>query len=204
MNRSHLTAVAGAGSGVLLGLLLAFQAGAQGQSGGARPSGATGGAVNPGGLGNGWPRAPEVQAPSRLPQNKAFGEKGIDASANKAANASSAAAKSAAAADCAEAKAAIAAAGTGGTTGKGQGGAAGAEGRAKAAEAVCSGASAEVSADAGQSTEAPGHTRVTGTGQATLRANEHAEAGLEKAQSNQESDDTSDVRKEPEHGPPQQ
>ena len=202
MNRVNVTAVASAGSGVLLGFLLAFQAGAQGQSGGARPSGATGGAGNPGALG--WPRAPEVQAPSRLPQDKAFGEKGSAASTDKAANASSAAAanahgKSAAEAECAKAKAAIAAAGTGGTTGEGQGGAAGAEGRAKAAEVVCSG----VPADAGQSTKAPGHTEVTGTGQATLRANEHAEDGLEKAQGNEESDDASDVRKTPEQGPPQ-
>jgi hypothetical protein len=141
MNRSHLTAVAGVCSGVSLGLLLAIQAGAQGQSGGAKPSGTTGGAVNAGGLGQGWPRAVEVQAPSRLPQDKAFGEKGNDASDKKAANASSAA--SAGGARCAEANAAIAAAGTGGATGKGQGGAAGAEGRAKAAEAVCSGADAE-------------------------------------------------------------
>jgi hypothetical protein len=141
MSRLHLTAVAGAGSGALRGFLLAFQAGAQGQSGGARPSGATGGAVNAGGLGNGWPRAPEVQAPSRLPQDKAFGEKGNDASAKKAANASSAA--SAAEAGCVEAKAAIAAAGTSGTTGKGQGGAAGAEGRAKADAASDSRTNAE-------------------------------------------------------------
>jgi hypothetical protein len=185
MNRVNVTAVASAGSGVLLGLLLAFQAGAQGQSGGARPSGATGGAANAGG--QGWPRAPEVQAPSRLPQDKAFGEKGSAASTDKAANASSAAAakaKSAAEAECAKAKAAIAAAGTGGATGEGQGGAAGAEGRAKAAEAVCSG----VPADAGKSTKAP---------------NEHAEAGLERAQGNEESDDASDVRKTPEQGPPQ-
>jgi len=200
MNRMNVTAFASAGSGVLLGLLLAFQAGAQGQSGGARPSGATGGAANAGG--QGWPRAPEVQAPSRLPQDKAFGEKGSAASTDKAANASSAAAakaKSAAEAECAKAKAAIAAAGTGGATGEGQGGAAGAEGRAKAAEAICSG----VPADAGQSAQAPGHTGVTGTGQATLRANEHAEDGLEKAQGNEESDDASDVRKTPEQGPPQ-
>jgi hypothetical protein len=187
MNRVNVTAVASAGSGVLLGLLLAFQAGAQGQSGGARPSGATGGAANAGG--QGWPRAPEVQAPSRLPQDKAFGEKGSAASTDKAANASSAAAanaraKAAAEAECAKARAAIAAAGTGGTTGEGQGGAAGAEGRAKAAEAVCSG----VPADAGQPTKAP---------------NEHAEAGLEKAQGNEKSDDASDVRKTPEQGPPQ-
>jgi hypothetical protein len=181
MNRMNVTAVASAGSGVLLGLLLAFQAGAQGQSGGARPSGATGGAGNAG--------APQVQAPSRLPQDKAFGEKGSAASTDKAANASSAAAanaraKAAAEAECAKARAAIAAAGTGGTTGEGQGGAAGAEGRAKAAEAVCSG----VPADAGQPTKAP---------------NEHAEAGLEKAQGNEKSDDASDVRKTPEQGPPQ-
>jgi hypothetical protein len=65
-------------------------------------------------------------APSRLPQDKAFGEKGHDASAKKAANASSKA--SAAAAGCVEAQAAIAAAGSDGTSGKGQGGAAGAEG----------------------------------------------------------------------------
>jgi hypothetical protein len=181
MKRMNVTAVASAGSGVLLGLLLAFQAGAQGQSGGARPSGATGGAGNA--------SAPQVQAPSRLPQDKAFGEKGSAASTDKAANASSTAAanaraKAAAEAECAKAKAAIAAAGTGGTTGEGQGGAAGAEGRAKAAEAVCSG----VPADAGKSTKAP---------------NEHAEAGLEKAQGNEESDDASDVRKTPEQGPPQ-
>jgi hypothetical protein len=181
MKRMNVTAVASAGSGVLLGLLLAFQAGAQGQSGGARPSGATGGAGNA--------RAPQVQVPSRLPQDKAFGEKGSTASTDKAANASSAAAanaraKAAAEAECAKARAAIAAAGTGGTTGEGQGGAAGAEGRAKAAEAVCSG----VPADAGQPTKAP---------------NEHAEAGLEKAQGNEKSDDASDVRKTPEQGPPQ-
>lgn len=180
MNRMNVTAFASAGSGVLLGLLLAFQAGAQGQSGGARPSGATGGAGNA--------RAPQVQAPSRLPQDKAFREKGSTASTDKAANASSAAAanaraKAAAEAECAKARAAIAAAGTGGTTGEGQGGAAGAEGRAKAAEAVCSG----VPADAGQPTRAP---------------NEHAEAGLEKAQGNEKSDDASDVRKTPEQGPP--
>ena len=181
MNRVNLTAVASAGSGVLLGLLLAFQAGAQGQSGGARPSGATGGAGNA--------RAPQVQAPSRLPRDKAFGEKGSTASTDKAANASSATAanaraKAAAEAECAKAKAAIAAAGTGGATGEGQGGAAGAEGRAKAADAVCSG----VPADAGQPTKAP---------------NEHAEAGLERAQGNEKSDDASDVRKTPEQGPPQ-
>jgi hypothetical protein len=196
MNRLNLNAVAGVASGVLLGLLLAFQAGAQAQSGGARPSGATSGAGHAGGLGNaaigvdhGWPRAPEVQPPSRLPEDKAFGEKGKEASANKATNASSA--------DCAEAKAAIAAAGTGGNSGKGRGGASGADGRAKAAEAVCSGANAEVSTDAGQSTEAPGHTGVTGQAQAIQRANEHAEDGLEKAQSNQKSDE------KPEQGPPQ-
>ena len=195
MKRVNLTGVL-AGSGVLLGLLFAFQAGAQGQSGGARPSGASGGAGNAGGLGNtaigvnrGWPRAPEVQPPSRLPQDTAFGEKGKEASANKAANASSA--------DCAEAKAAIAAAGTGGTSGKGQGGAAGGEGRAKAAETVCSGVNAEVSTNAGQSTEAPGHTGVTGQAQAILRADEHAEDGLEKAADSQESDE------KPEQGPPQ-
>jgi hypothetical protein len=200
MNRVNVTAVASAGSGVLLGLLLAVQAGAQGQSAGARPSGATGGAGNSGALG--WPRAQEVQAPSRVPQDKAFGEKGSAASTSKAANASSAAsakAKSTAEAECAEAKGALAAAGTGGATGEGQGGTAGAEGRAKAAAAVCSG----VPADAGQSTDAPGHTDVTGTGQATLRANEHAEDGLEKAESKQESNDASDVRKTPEQGPPQ-
>jgi hypothetical protein len=199
MNRVNVTAVASAGSGVLLGLLLAFQAGAQGQSGGARPSGATGSTGNAGALG--WPRGPEVQTPSRLPQDKTFGKKGSAASTDKAANASSAAAakaKSAAEAECAKAKAAIAAAGTGGTTGEGQGGAAGAEGRAKAAEAVCSG----VPADAGQSNKAPGQTGVTGTGQATLRANDHAEDGLEKAQGNEESDDASDVRKTPEQKPP--
>lgn len=204
MNRSHLSAVAGAGSGILLGLLLAFQAGAQGPPAGAKPPGTPRGGMNAGRLTNGWPRAPEVQPPSRLPHDKTFGEKGSDASANKAANASSEAAESAAAVGCAKAKAAIASAGTGGSTGKGQGGAAGAEGRAKAAEAVCSGASAEESADAIQATEVPGHIGVTGIGQATLRADEHAEAGLEKAQSNQESDDTSDLRKEPGHGPPQQ
>lgn len=190
MNQSHLTAVAGAGSGVLLGLLLAFQAGAQGQSGGARPSGATGGAVNAGGLGNGWPRAPEVQPPSRLPQDKAFGEKGVDASANKVANASSEAAESAAEADCAKAKAAIASAGTGGSTGKGQGGAAGAEGREKAVEAVCSGTDAE-------------HAGVTGPAQAPLRADEHAGDGLEKAQSNEPTDAASASGKKSEPSPPQ-
>jgi hypothetical protein len=184
MNRSQLTALAGVGSGVVLGLLLAFQAGAQGQSGGARPSAAAGGAMNAGGLGNGWPRAPEVQPPSRLPQDKAFGEKGSDASAEKAANASSAA--TAAEARCVEAQAAIAAAGTGGTTGKGQGGAAGAEGRAKAAEAVCSATDAE-------------HAGVTGP----ARADEHAEDGLEKAQSNKPADAASDSGKKPEPSPPQ-
>ena len=196
MKRVHLNAVAGAGSGVLLGLLLAFQAGAQGQSGGARPSGATGGAGNSGGLGNnaigidrGWPRTSDVQPPSRLPQDKAFGERGKEASANKAANATSA--------DCAEAKAAIAAAGTGGTTSKGQGGAAGAEGRAKAAEEVCSDANAEKSTNVGLSTEAPGKTGVTGTAQAILRADEHAEDGFEKAPDGQKSDE------KPEQEPPQ-
>jgi hypothetical protein len=184
MNGSHLTAVAG--TGLLLGLLLAFQAGAQGQSGGARPSGGTGGAMNAGGLGNGRPRAPEVQSPLRLPQDKAFGEKGKDASAKKAANASSATIS--AEAGCIEAQAAIAAAGTGGTSGKGQGGAAGAAGRAKAAEAVCSGTDAE-------------RAGVTGRAQA-LPADEHADDGLEKAPSNKRADAASNSKKQPEPSPP--
>jgi hypothetical protein len=205
MNRVNLTGVVG-GGGVLLGLLLAFQAGAQGQSGGARPSGGAGNAGGPGntaiGIDRGWPRALEVEAPSRLPHDKAFGVTGDEASAKKAENASSTAAANAKAkattkTDCAEAKAAIAAAGTGGTTGKGQGGAAGAEGRAKAAEAICSGANAEVSTNAGQSTEPPGHTGVTGQAQAILRADEQAEDGLEKAPGNQKSDE------KPEQEPPQ-
>jgi hypothetical protein len=165
MNRSNLAIV---GSSLLLGLLVAFQTGAQGQSGGARP------------------RAPQAQAPSRMPQDKAFGEKGDAASSSKATNSSaadSAHSKSAGAADCAAAKAAIAAAGTGGTTGEGQGGTAGADGRAKAAATVCS----EVPAEAGKSSDAP----------------QHAEDGLKKARSDQKSDGAPDARKTPEQKPPQ-
>ena len=181
MNRSNLTM---AGSSLLLGLLLAFQAGAQGQSGGARPSGATGAAGNSGA--SGWPRAPQAQAPSRMPQDKAFGEKGDAASSSKATNSSaadSAHSESAGAADCAAAKAAIAAAGTGGTTGEGQGGTAGADGRAKAAATVCTG----VPAEAGKSSDAP----------------QHAADGPKKAQSDQKSNGAPDVKKTPEQKPPQ-
>lgn len=207
MKRVDLTEVAGIAAGAVLGLLLAFQASAQGQSGGARPGGVTGGAVNAGGFGNtrigverGWPRGPEVQAPSRLPQDKAFGQEGEDASAKKAANASSAAStgaqgNAAAEAGCVKAKSAIALAGTGGATGSGKGGEAGGEGRTTAAAAVCAGTGAEVPGDA---TEAPGHTGLTGLAQATLRADEHAETGLEQAQGNQEKDDASDNRNHPE------
>ena len=190
MNRSNVAELAGTGAALLLGLLWGFQASAQNHSGGAKPSGAQGGAVHAGGLGNsamgvdrGWPRAAE------------------DASTQKAANASAAAGANAkgkptAESDCAKAKAAIAAAGTGGTTDKGHGGAAGAEGRAKAAEEVCKGADAGSSTSKGKSADAPGQTGVTGTAQAIQRADEHAEDGLDKAQTSAE------TREKPEQVPP--
>jgi hypothetical protein len=214
MNGEHLKVVPSSLAGVLVGLLLAFQVGAQGQTGGARPGGATGAAVNTGGMGNtasgidgGWPRGPAVQAPLRLPSDKTLGAKDKDARANKAANASSAASasaqrNSAAEARCVEAKAAIAAAGNGGTAAKGQGRAAGAEGRAKSTAAVCSGIG-KVPADAGRSTEAPGYTGSIGLEQATHRTNEQAAGGLNKAQSKPPTGAASDSRKYPEPSPPQ-
>jgi hypothetical protein len=135
-----------------------------------------------------------LRVPSRLPQEKAFGEKGTDASAAKADNASSGKESSAdQTAECAEAKAAIVAAGTGGATGKGQDGGAGADGRAKATEAACSGADVERSSSFGKSTEAPGHTGLTGESQATIRANDHADDGLANTQNQ-----VSDAKKQPE------
>lgn len=212
MSRIHVAAVAGTVAGACLGMLLAFQAGAQGHSGGARPAGGLGGA-NAGGRGSmrigvdrGWPRGPEIQAPSRLPQDQAFGEKGKDASAKKGDNASAAASADGqgnanAEAGGVKAQAAIAAAGTGDTTGKGQGGEAGAEGRAMAAAAVSAGTGADASgeeenggaSERGRSTAAPGQTGQTGLAQAVLRADEHAAAGLEKAQGNQQDRGESDL-----------
>jgi hypothetical protein len=191
MNRSNVTELAGAGVALLLGLMWTLQASAQNHSGGAKPSGAPGGAMHAGGLGN-----------SEMGVDRGSPRPAADASTQRAANASTAAganakAKLTAESDCAKAKAAIAAAGTGGTTDKGRGGAAGADGRAKAAEAVCQGADADTSASKGKSTEAPGQTGVTGTAQAIQRADEHAKDGLDKAQSNPQPD------QKPEHVPPQ-
>ncbi len=205
MTRIHGVAVAGAIAGACLGMLLAFPAGAQGHGGGGRPAGGLGGAASAGGFGNmhmgvdrGWPRGPEVQAPSRLPQDKAFGEKGKDASAKKEENASASASASGqgeanAEAGRVKAQAAIAAAGTGGATGKGQGGEAGAEGRATATAAVGGEEAIDGASDRGRSADAPGQTGQTGLAQAVLHADEHAAAGLEVAESHQEDGEESEA-----------
>lgn len=206
MSRKQSVRTAVTVAAAALGLVLVMQADAQGrgQSGGAA-AGMSRGGVGAGGFGNmrvgtdrGWPRGSDTPAPSRLPTDKAFGKKGRDASSKKAANASGAAENGGA-----KAEAAIAAAGTGGPTGKGQGGDAGLEGRAVAAGAVSAGTDAaipgSVSADEGaavnnnketatakgRSADAPGHTGQTGLTQATLRANEHAQKGLDQAISRQ-------------------
>lgn len=165
MARIHVAAVAGTIAGACLGLLLAFQAGAQGHGGGARPAGGLGGA-NAGGLSGmrigvdrGWPRGPEIQTPSRLPQDKAFGEKGKDASAKKADNASAAAS-------------------------------AGGQGNANATTRTVE-KSNDGATERGRSDEAPGQTGQTGLAQAVLRADEHAAVGLEEAQSHQKDRDES-------------
>jgi len=112
----------------------------------------------------------------------------------------------------------MAAAGTGGATGKGHGSEAGVEGRATAAAAVSAGTGAEVPADSaetmpanelhgvspdhGRSAEAPGQTGRAGLAQALLRADDHAEAGLALAQSNQDADDASDEETDTKAAPP--
>ncbi len=204
MTAKFRTNTVGAIAATALGLVFALQADAQGRpSGAGSPAAGHAGASRQPGIGtvHGWPRGSDTPAPSRLPEDKAFGEQGSDASAKGAANADGAAENGRA-----KAEAAIAAAGTGGPTGKGQGADAGVDGRATATAAVSAGTDDAVpdvtSEDAvtaekaersetskGRSADAPGHTGQTGLTQAAIRANEHAQAGLDQAVSQQRDDE---------------
>lgn len=183
MKTQYSIRTAGAVVATALGLVLALQADAQGrgQSGGAA-AGMSRGGVGAGGFGNmsvgadrGWPRGSDTPAPSRLPADKAFGEKGRDASSKKAANALGAAENGGA-----KAEAAIAAADAGAAIRD-----------SASADATTAEDSEETATAKARSADAPGHTGQTGLTQASLRANEHAQAGLDQAASRQRDDEDS-------------